>query len=115
MNTLRNHVQLIGNLGNDVEMTQFDSGSKMARLTLATNEFYKNNKGEKVKETQWHTIVAWGKLAENMEKFLSKGVEVAVNGQLRYRTFEGKDGKKRTVSEVVAQDFLKISKKELPF
>ncbi|HMQ07812.1 MAG TPA: single-stranded DNA-binding protein [Saprospiraceae bacterium] len=115
MNTLRNHVQLIGNLGNDVEFTQFDSGSKMARLTLATNEFYKNNKGEQVKETQWHTIVAWGKLAETMEKILSKGVEVAVNGKLRYRTFEGKDGKKRTVSEIVAQDFLKISKKDLPF
>jgi single-strand DNA-binding protein len=64
MNALRNKVQLIGHLGNDPEITNLDSGKKLAKLKLATNETYKNDSGEKITDTQWHNVVAWGKTAE---------------------------------------------------
>ncbi len=112
MNTLKNQVQLIGNLGRDVEITTFDSGSKVARITLATSDYYKNNNGEKVQQTQWHNVVAWGKLADIMAQTLSKGNEVAIQGKLVHRSYEGKDGVTRYVSEVVANEFLKITRKE---
>lgn len=115
MKALRNNVQLIGNLGRDVELTTFDSGTKMARITLATSDYYKNNKGEQVQDTQWHNVIAWGKLADTMATLLKKGTEVAINGQLRHRSFEGKDGNTKHISEIIARDFLKISKRELPF
>ena len=115
MNTLRNSVQLIGNLGKDIEIKSFDNGSKLAKFSLATNEYYKNNKGEKVKETQWHNVVAWGKTAELMEKLLSKGSEIAVRGKLTHRSFDDKEGVTRYISEIVAQEFVKITKEEVPF
>jgi len=115
MNSLRNSVQLIGNLGRDVEFKTFDNGNKLAKLTLATNEYYKNNKGEKVQETQWHNVVAWGKTAEFMDKALNKGNEVCIKGKLVHRSYDDKDGVTRYVSEVVAQEFLKITKEETPF
>lgn len=115
MNTLRNSVQLVGNLGRDVEFRNFDSGSSKASFTLATNDYYKNNKGEKVQDTQWHNIVAWGKLAENMNSLISKGSEVLVKGKLVSRSYDDKDGNKRYITEVVANEFLTFEKKELPF
>lgn len=115
MNTLRNSVQLIGNLGKDVEIKSFENGKKLAKFSLATNEFYKNNKGEKVQETQWHNIVAWGKTAEFMEKSLSKGSEVAIKGKLTHRSYDDKDGGTRYISEIVAQEFMKITREEVPF
>ena len=115
MNTLRNSVQLIGNLGKDIELKAFDNGSKLAKFSLATNEYYKNNKGEKVQETQWHNVVAWGKTAELMEKVLNKGSEVAIRGKLTHRSYDDKEGVTRYVSEIVAQEFVKITKEEVPF
>ena len=115
MNTLRNSVQLIGNLGKDVEIKAFDNGNKIAKFSLATNEYYKNNKGEKVQETQWHNIVAWGKTAELMEKILSKGSEICVRGKLTHRSYDDKEGVTRYVSEILAQEFVKITKEEVPF
>lgn len=115
MNNIRNRVQLIGNLGKDVELFNFDSGSKKAILTLATNEYYKNNKGEKVTDTQWHTIVAWGNLAELMASSLEKGNEVVVNGKLTQRSYDDKQGNKRFVTEVVANEFMRVTKKVTPF
>ena len=106
MNNLRNHVQLIGNLGKDVEMKTFGSGKVCALGSLATKEVYLNQKGEKVVDVQWHRIVAWGKLAQTMEVFFKKGKEVAVKGKLRYRTFEGKDGKKVRLPEIIVSEFL---------
>ncbi|HMQ06523.1 MAG TPA: single-stranded DNA-binding protein [Saprospiraceae bacterium] len=111
MGTLKNHVQLIGHLGRDVEFTSFDSGTKMAKIALATNDFYTNGDGEKVKNTEWHNIIAWGKLAENMAGILKKGNEVAIQGKLVHRSYEGKDGHNHYVTEVVANEFFKISKK----
>ena len=94
MNSLRNKVQLIGNLGNDPEIITLENGTKWAKFSIATNETYKNAKGEKVTDTQWHNIVAWGKLAEIAEEFLSKGKEIMVEGKLVYRSYETNEGEK---------------------
>ncbi len=116
MNTIKNSVQLIGNLGKDIEFKELDSGKKLAKFTLATNDYYKNAAGEKVEETQWHNITAWGKLAENMEQILSKGETVALKGKLKYSQSEDKEGNKRYYTEVIANEFFKMSKKnESPF
>ena len=112
MNTLRNQVQLIGNLGKDLEFKTFESGSQMVSGTIATNEYYKNNKGEKVQETQWHNITAWGKTAELMNDLLKKGDEVAVQGKLAHRSYDDSSGVKRYISEVVIGSFLKISRSQ---
>ncbi|MEY8019219.1 single-stranded DNA-binding protein [Muriicola sp. SD30] len=110
MNALKNKVQLIGNLGQDPEVVNLDSGSKVAKFSIATNESYKNSKGEKITETQWHNIVVWGKLADVVEKFLSKGSEVAVEGKLIHRTYETKEGEKRYVSEVKCNELLMLGR-----
>ena len=112
MNNLRNHVLLIGHLGQDVELKKFDNGNHVARVTLATNESYKKD-NEWITETQWHRIVAWGKSAERMAKQLKKGNQVAVQGKLKYNIFEDKDGIKRTLAEIVVNEFMLTgSKKE---
>ncbi len=110
MNTLRNKVQLIGNLGNDPEIINLESGKTLAKFSIATNESYKNAQGEKVTDTQWHNIVAWGKTAEIIEKFVTKGKEVAIEGKLTTRTWEDKDGMKRYTTEVVCNELLMLSK-----
>ncbi len=109
MNTLKNSVQLIGNLGKDVELVKFENGNQLAKMSLATNEYYRNKEGEKVEETQWHNIVAWGKKAEVMAKLLKKGSEIAIQGKLTHRTFEDKEGMTKYFTEVVVHDFLKIT------
>ena len=110
MNTLRNKVQLIGNLGNDPEIVNLESGKTLAKFSIATNESYKNAQGEKVTDTQWHNIVAWGKTAEIVEKYVGKGKEVAIEGKLTTRSWEDKDGIKRYTTEVVCNELLMLSK-----
>ena len=110
MNTLRNKVQLIGNLGNDPEIINLESGKTLAKFSIATNESYKNAKGEKVTDTQWHNIVAWGKTAQIVEKFVGKGKEVAIEGKLTTRAWEDKEGIKRYTTEVVCNELLLLSK-----
>ena len=110
MNALRNKVQLIGNLGNDPEIINLESGKKLAKMTIATNDSYKNDSGEKVTDTQWHHVIAWGKTAEIIEKYLTKGKEVAIEGKLTHRSYEDKAGEKRYVTEIVANDLLMIGK-----
>ncbi|AUC74861.1 MULTISPECIES: single-stranded DNA-binding protein [Flavobacteriaceae] len=110
MNTLRNKVQLIGNLGQDPEIINLESGKKLARFTLATNESYKNAKGEKITDTQWHQIVAWGKTADIIEKYVIKGKEVAIDGKLTTRSWEDKDGMKRYTTEVLCNELLLLGK-----
>ena len=85
MSTLRNKVQLIGNVGNEPEITNLESGKKVAKFSIATNESYKDSKGEKQQDTQWHNIIAWGKIAEIVEKYVGKGKEVALEGKLMAR------------------------------
>jgi single-strand DNA-binding protein len=106
MSTLRNKVQLIGNVGNEPEITNLESGKKVSKFSIATNESYKDSKGEKVTNTQWHNIVAWGKIAEIVEKYVGKGKEVALEGKLTSRSYETKEGEKRYVTEVVVDEIL---------
>ena len=110
MNALRNRVQLIGNLGNDPEIINLDEGGKLAKFAIATNETYKNAKGEKVTDTQWHNVVAWGKTAEIVENYLNKGKEVAVEGKLTTRSYETKDGEKRYITEIRCNELLMLGK-----
>ncbi|MEY3398125.1 MAG: hypothetical protein RL220_719 [Bacteroidota bacterium] len=110
MSTLRNNVRLIGNLGASPELKSLDNGNKVARLSLATNEYYTDKKGEKQQETQWHNLVAWGKTAELAEQLLEKGSEVAIDGKLTSRSYE-KDGEKKYVTEVVVNEFVLLNRK----
>ena len=111
MNTLKNRVQLIGNLGNDPEIINLESGKTLAKFSIATNENYKNASGEKVTDTQWHNVVAWGKTAEIIEKYVAKGKEVAIEGKLTSRSYETKEGEKRYVTEVVCNELLMLGAK----
>src|SRR5215217_4490305 len=104
MNALRNKVQLIGNAGKDPEVKTFEGGRKLATISIATSESYKNDKGEKITDTQWHNLVAWGKTAEIIEKYVVKGNQFAVEGKLTHRSYEDKNGEKRYVTEVVVSD-----------
>ena len=110
MNTLRNTVQLIGNLGKKPEIITLESGKKLAKFSLATNETYKDSKGEKQTQTEWHNIIAWGKTAEIVEMFLDKGKEVAIKGKLTYNNYEDKDGNKRYTTEIVASEIMVFGK-----
>jgi len=111
MNSLRNQVQLIGHIGQDLDTKSFDSGMHLAKAPLATNEYYRNNKGEKIQETQWHNIVAWGKTAELMKQMVKKGDELAIKGKLVHRKYEDSTGQLRYISEVVVNEFIKLSAK----
>ena len=110
MYALRNKVQLIGHLGQKPEVKTFENGRKKAKFSMATNEIYENASGVKVKETQWHHIVAWGKLADVVEKYLNKGMEVVVEGKLVHNTYQDKEGNKRYFSEVEIKEFLMLGK-----
>lgn len=112
MNSLRNRVHLIGNLGQDPEIKNLDGGKKVTRFTLATHEDYKNSEGQKVKETTWHNIVAWNGLADVAGRYLKKGREVAVEGRIVYRNYTDKTGATKYVTEIVINDllFLKAQK-----
>lgn len=111
MKSLRNSVQLIGNLGKDPEVKEF-SGSKKASFTIATSDSYKNAKGEKIEDTQWHNIVIWGKLADVAGKYLKKGSEVCVEGKLVHRNYETDKGEKRYITEINVNDLVMLGGKE---
>jgi len=111
MNSIRNKVQLIGNLGQDPEIRTFDNGKAVARFSLATTDSYRDAEGKKITETQWHNLIAWGNLAKIIQKYLIKGSEVAVEGKLTHRTFEDKEGKKRHFTEVVLTDMVMLRNK----
>ena len=111
MNTLKNKVQLIGNLGNAPEIVNLESGKKLAKFSIATNESYKNAQGEKVQDTQWHNLVAWGKTAEIIENYVNKGSEIAIEGKLTSRSYDDKDGVKRYITEVVVSEVLMLGGK----
>lgn len=105
MSTLRNNVRLIGRVGNNPETKTFDNGTKVS-LSLATSDFYYNDKNEKVETTQWHNIVAWGKTAELIQKYVEKGKEIAVEGKLTYRSYDDKEGIKRNITEILVHEVL---------
>lgn len=111
MYALKNKVQLIGNLGKKPEVKMTETGKKWARFTIATNEIYHNTKGEKVTETQWHNLVAWGKVADIADKYLNKGSEVVVEGKLVNRSFNGRDGNKKYFTEIQVNEMLLLGGK----
>lgn len=108
-----NKVILVGNLGRDPEVVIFDQ-IKKTTFSLATTEVHKNKDGERVEETEWHNIVCWRGLAEIAEKFLKKGMQIYVEGKLKYRMREDKDGNKRQLTEIMADNFTILSKLYIP-
>ncbi len=112
MSNLRNSVRLMGFLGNDPEVKALNDKKKVARVSIATKEFYKNDKGEKVEETQWHNLVLWDRLANLAESYLHKGSEVSIEGKLSSRTYTDKEGVKRYITEVLVNDVQMLGKKE---
>ena len=112
MNSIRNRVQLIGHLGKAPEKFTFQEGHAMTKITLATNESYKDKNGELQKVTQWHNVVAWGACGALMAQHLDKGHEVAITGKLTYRSYKNKEGDTRHTTEVVANEFMKLTRSD---
>lgn len=109
MKTLRNKVNLIGNLGINPEIKTLDKGGKLAKVTIATNETYKNAKGEKITETQWHNLIAWGKTADILERYTKAGSKVAIEGKLVNRSYTDKAGQKKYITEVEINEVMVLS------
>jgi len=114
MSNATNKVQLLGHLGKEPIVKQFESGSKMASFTLATNESYTNSAGKKIENTQWHKLVAWGEVAVQVERMLTKGSKIAAEGKLIHRQYEAKDGTKKYTTEIILNEFelIKTDKSE---
>ena len=110
MNAMKNKVQLIGHVGQEPEIKTFEGGKKLANITIATNDYYINDKGDKVEQTEWHKVTAWGKVAEIIEKYVTKGKEIAIEGKLTHRSYDDKGGNKRYITEVVVNDILLMGK-----
>ncbi|MDR0968984.1 MAG: single-stranded DNA-binding protein [Lentimicrobiaceae bacterium] len=110
MSTMRNSVQLIGRPGNDPEVKTFENDRTVARFTLATNDYYYNQKGERIDDTQWHNIVAWGKIAETVQKLVKKGKLIAIEGKLTNRTWEDKDKKSHQITEIILNEIITLEK-----
>lgn len=100
-----NKAILIGNLGKDPELTYTPSGAAVCKMTLATNERWTDNSGEKRERTEWHNLVLWRKQAEIANEFLRKGSKIYVEGRIQTRSWEGNDGQKRYMTEIVVQNF----------
>ncbi len=111
MYSMKNKVMLIGNLGVAPEIKNLESGKKVAKFSLATSEKYKNQQGEKVEETQWHNVVAWGKVADICEQYLNKGSEVVIDGKLTHRDYTDNNGVKRYFTEIQVNEIVLLDKK----
>ncbi|MCY1723408.1 single-stranded DNA-binding protein [Prolixibacteraceae bacterium Z1-6] len=110
MNALRNSVRLLGHLGEDPKVRKLDGGRTVANFSIATNEIYRDSRGEKQSETTWHRLVAWGKQAEIAEKYLKKGSEITIEGKLTNRSWEDKNGEKQYMTEIVVNSLLMLDK-----
>jgi single-strand DNA-binding protein len=116
MKNLINRVQLIGHLGKDVETFEINGGKKVAKATLATSESFYNKNGDRVENTDWHHLVAWGKTAELMANLGTKGSKIAISGKITNRSYEDKEGVKKYITEVVVDEFMLMnSKAKAPF
>lgn len=107
-----NKVILVGNLGKDPEVRHLEGGTAVANFSLATTETYKDKAGQRIEQTEWHNIVVWRGMAEIAEKYLKKGMTLYVEGKLRTRSWDDKDGHKRYITEIVGDTFTILSKKE---
>ncbi len=111
MSNLRNSVRLIGFLGTAPEVKEISKTKKLAKMSMATNDSYKNDKGEKVEETQWHNLILWDKQADIASKYLDKGSEVAIEGKLVTNNYTDKDGVKRFYTEIVVNEIVMLGRK----
>ncbi|TDE06034.1 single-stranded DNA-binding protein [Flavobacterium sandaracinum] len=107
---MKNRVQLIGRVGQDPEVKTLDGGKKLATVSIATNDVYYKENGDKVEQTEWHRVTAWGKTADIIEKYVIKGKEIGIEGKLTHRSYEDKNGEKRFVTEIVANEVLLLGK-----
>jgi single-strand DNA-binding protein len=110
LSLMKNRVQLIGRVGQDPEVKNLEGGKKVATITIATNDVYYKDNGDKVEQTEWHRVTAWGKTAEIIEKYVTKGKEIAIEGKLTHRTYEDKNGEKRYVTDIVVNEVLLLGK-----
>jgi single-strand DNA-binding protein len=111
MNSLRNKVQLIGNLGANPVVTLLQSGKKVAKASIATQDYYKDKSGEKQSSTQWHNLVAWGHAAKILENYTEKGQQIAIEGKLNHRSYDDKQGVTRYVTEIIVSDVQLLAKR----
>jgi len=109
---LTNNVRLIGRLGQNPDVKELTGGKKLTKFSIATSESYRDDKGEKVTETQWHNLVAWGKTADVAAQYLTKGKEIAIEGKLSSRSYTDKDGNKRYTTEIVVSEIMMLGKKD---
>ena len=107
---MKNRVQLIGRVGQDPEVKTLDGGKKLATVSIATNDVYYKENGDKVEQTEWHRVTAWGKTADIIEKYVVKGKEIGIEGKITHRSYDDKNGEKRYVTEIVANEVLLLSK-----
>ena len=107
---MKNRVQLIGRVGQDPEVKTLEGGKKLATINIATNDVYYKENGDKVEQTEWHRVTAWGKTAEIIEKYVTKGREIGIEGKLTHRSYDDKNGEKRYVTEIVANEVLLLGK-----
>ncbi|MEQ8925228.1 MAG: single-stranded DNA-binding protein [Fulvivirga sp.] len=111
MNNLRNSVQLIGRLGKDPEVKELTSGKTLATFSIATSDSYRNANGEKIEDTQWHNVIAWGKQAQIVGDYVKKGQEIAISGKLIHRSYETNTGEKRYITEINMNELLMLGGK----
>jgi single-strand DNA-binding protein len=107
-----NKVILVGHLGKDPEVRYLEGNIAKARFSLATTEVYKDKNGNRLEHTEWHNIVLWRGLAENAEKFLKKGMQIYVEGKLQTNQWTDKEGQKKSITEVLADQFILLQKKD---
>ncbi|MCB0572401.1 MAG: single-stranded DNA-binding protein [Phaeodactylibacter sp.] len=110
MNQIKNCVTLIGHLGQDPRFITTQSGRSMLNLSLATNDTYRNQQGERVTTTEWHRCIAWGKLAEWMNNVCKKGGQIAIRGKLTYNSYEDKEGIRRNIPAIIISEFTLFNK-----
>jgi len=111
MNALRNKVQLIGRLGQEPEIVNFEDGKQLAKFSMATDDSYKDNQGNKVERTQWHNVVVRGGLVKVVEGYVKKGQEIAIEGKLTSRSYDDKDGITRYITEIMCNELLLLGSK----
>jgi single-strand DNA-binding protein len=107
-----NKVILVGHLGKDPEIRALEGGIKVANFTMATTETYKDKNGDKKDVTEWHNVVFWGAIVSVIEKYLKKGSQIYIEGKIRYRSYEGKDGQKKYITEVLGNNMTMLGKKD---
>lgn len=113
MNTLKNRVQLVGHVGNAPQIITFENGSKMAKFSIATKEYYKDADGKKNVSVNWHSLVAWGKVATIIENYVGCGQEIGIEGKLISRSYKSKNGNPLNRTDVHVAEVMLLANKKM--